>query len=94
MTKRVYGYKKSGESITDKTIEALVAEAEHGYEESQLKGARRGRGRPPLGETAKIVGSLRLDPALRKEAEVRASIEGVSVSELVRRALREYLHSA
>lgn len=94
MTKRVYGYKKTGEPITDGTIAAFVEEAERGYEPGQLKGARRGRGRPPLGDAAKVVGSLRLDVALRKEAEVRASSEGVSVSELVRRALREYLHTS
>jgi hypothetical protein len=94
MTKRIYGYTTSGEPITDKTIEVLVDEAEHGYETGQLEGARRGRGRPPLGDAAKVVGSLRLDPALRKEAEVRANAEGVSISELVRRALQQYLHSA
>lgn len=94
MTQRVYGFKKSGEPITDETIDAFVQEAERGYEQGKLKGARRGRGRPPLGDAAKVVGSLRLDPALREEAEVRASAEGVSVSELVRRALREYLHTS
>ena len=94
MTKRVYGYTKSGEPITDKTIEVFVEEVEQGYAPGQLDGARRGRGRPPLGDAAKVVGSLRLDPALRKEAEIRASAEGVSISELVRRALQQYLHSA
>ncbi len=94
MTKRVYGYKKTGEPITDETIASLVDEAERGYEPGQLEKARRGRGRPPHGDAVKVVGSLRIDPALRREAEVRASSEGVSVSELVRRALREYLHTS
>jgi hypothetical protein len=92
MTKKVYGYTKSGAPINDELIEKFVEEAEQGYENGQLQDRPRGRGRPPLGDAAKVVRSLRLDPTLRKEAESRASAEGVSVSELVRRALREYLH--
>jgi predicted HicB family RNase H-like nuclease len=92
MSEKVYGYTKSGKPIDDEMIEQFVEEAEQGYDVGQLIERRRGRGRPPLGDAAKVVGSLRLDPALREEAEVRASAEGVSVSELVRRALREYLH--
>lgn len=94
MAKRIYGHTKSGEPITDETIDSYVAEAENGYEPGQLKNVRRGRGRPPLGSDTKIVGSLRLEPELRNEAEVRAKAEGVSVSELIRRALREYLHTS
>jgi predicted HicB family RNase H-like nuclease len=92
MSEKVYGFTKSGKPIDDEMIEQFVEEAEQGYDVGQLMERRRGRGRPPLGDAVKVVGSLRLDPALRKEAEVRASAEGVSVSELVRRALREYLH--
>jgi predicted HicB family RNase H-like nuclease len=91
MSKKVYGYTSSGEPINEELIEQFVAEAEQGYEVDQFKERRRGRGRPPLGDAAKIVGSLRLDPALRQEAELRASQEGVSVSELLRRSLRVYL---
>jgi len=68
MTKRVYGFKKTGEPITDETIAVFVEEAERGYEPGQLNGARRGRGRPPLGDAGKVVESLRLDLALRKNA--------------------------
>lgn len=38
--------------------------------------------------------SLRLDPSLREAAAQRATAEGVTVSEVIRRALREYLHTA
>lgn len=92
MNEKVYGYTNSGQPINEEMIEQFVEGAEQGYDVGQLKDRRRGRGRPPLGDVAKIVGSLRLDPGLRKEAELRAKSEGVSVSELMRRALREYLH--
>ena len=94
MNEKVYGYKKSGEPINDEMIERFVEEADKGYDVDQLKNQPRGRGRPPLGDAAKVVGSLRLDPVLRKEAELRADSEGVSVSEILRRALQEYLHVA
>jgi predicted HicB family RNase H-like nuclease len=91
MKKKVYGYTSSGKPVNEEMIEQFVDEAEQGYEVDQFKESRRGRGRPPLGDAAKVVGSLRLDPALREEAELRASEEGISVSELLRRSLREYL---
>lgn len=91
MSEKVYGYTKSGKPIDNELIEQFVEEAEQGYDVGQLMDRPRGRGRPPLGDAAKVVGSLRLDPSLREQAEVRANAEGVSVSELVRRALREYL---
>ncbi|MCL4446010.1 MAG: ribbon-helix-helix domain-containing protein [Actinobacteria bacterium] len=94
MSKRIYGQTESGRPIDDELIDQLADEAERGYSASQLRGKRRGRGRPPLGERAKSVESVRLDPDLREETIERASEEGVSVSEIVRRALREYLRSA
>ncbi len=94
MNQRTYGHTKSGKPIDDKMIEELAAEAERGYESGQLKGRRRGPGRPPLGEAAKSVESVRLEPALRVETAERAAAEGVTVSEVIRRALREYLRSA
>lgn len=94
MSKRTYGNTKAGKPIDDEMIESFVDEAEHGYDSQQLRGKPRGRGRPPLGEAAKVVESVRLEPDLRAEAEERAAAEGVSTSELIRRALREYLRSA
>lgn len=94
MSDRSYGQTKSGTPITEQMIEKLADEAERGYEPDQLRGHRRGPGRPPLGEAAKSVESVRLEPALRAEAAQRASDEGVSISEVIRRALREYLRSA
>jgi len=93
MSERGYGHTKSGEPITDRMIEQLEEEAEHGYEPGQLR-SRRGPGRPPMGEAAKVVDSVRLEPALRAAAAQRAEEEGTTLSEVIRRALREYLRSA
>lgn len=94
MTKRIYGYGKSGGAITDESIEAFVLEAENGCSEEKLLTARRGRGRPRLGGDKKSVESVRLGSSLKSEAEQRAQAEGISVSEVIRRALEQYLHSA
>ena len=94
MSRRTYGHTKSGKPITDEMIEQLAGEAERGYESGQLQGRRRGPGRPPLGAAAKSVESVRLDPALQAEAALRAADEGITVSELIRRALRQYLRRA
>jgi hypothetical protein len=94
MSKRVYGNTRSGKPIDDATIEEMADEAERGYEPGQLHGRPRGRGRPPLGDAAKAVESVRLDPVLREETAQRAVDEGVTVSEIIRRALRQYLRSA
>ncbi len=94
MAKRIYGHTKSGKAIDDEMIEAFADEAERGFTAEQLRDRPRGRGRPPLGPAAKTVESVRLDPALRDEAARRAADEGISVSEVIRRALRAYLQSA
>lgn len=94
MTKRIYGHTRDGRPIDDAMIEQLADEAERGYDPEELISRRRGRGRPPLGALAKEVESVRLEPDLRDLAAQRAAEEGVSVSEIVRRALRHYLRSA
>ncbi len=94
MSKRTYGHTKAGKPIDEEMIESFVDEAERGYNAQQLRDKPRGRGRPPLGEAAKAVESVRLEPDLRAEVEERAAAEGVSTSELIRRALRNYLRSA
>ena len=45
---RVYGHTKSGEPITDETIEQFSDEAERGYDAGELTGRPRGHGRPPI----------------------------------------------
>ena len=94
MGERIYGHTKNGTPIDDEMVERMADEAERGFEPGSLAEKRRGRGRPPLGEAAKVVESVRLDPELQAEAQHRATEEGVTVSEIIRRALRDYLRSA
>jgi len=94
MSERTYGRTSTGKPIDDEMVEGLADEAERGYEPGQFEGHRRGPGRPPLGDAAKVVESVRLDPGLRVETAERAAVEGVTVSEIIRRALRQYLRSA
>lgn len=93
MSKKNYGHTETGKPITDEMIEDFAAVAERGYGPGELEGRRRGRGRPPLGPSAKAVESVRLEPALQAAAAQRADEDGVTVSEVMRRALREYLHT-
>ncbi len=94
MSEHTYGQTSTGDPVTDAMIGKFAEEAERGYEAGQLRGKRRGPGRPPLGTAAKTVESVRLDPALQADAARQAAAEGITVSEVIRRALREYLHSA
>ena len=82
------GHTESGEPITDEMIERFAEEAERGDEPGQVQGRRRGPGRPPLGHAARSVESVRLEPELRDEVARRARIEGLTVAELMRSALR------
>lgn len=94
MSEQIYGFTKSGKSIDDRLIQKLADEAEKGYELGQLQKRRLGPGRPALGEAAKSVESVRLDPDLQNETAQKAAAEGVTVSEVIRRALRQYLRNA
>jgi hypothetical protein len=81
-------------AISDAEIERLAAEAQAGYDVDALIARRGRRGRPTLGTTAASVESVRLDPELRTQLLQRASSEGSTPSEVIREALRRYLHAA
>ena len=91
--RRIHGHNKSGKPITDKDVEKLAAEAEAGYDVDALIARRNKRGRPPIGTAAASVESVRLDPELRRQLIERAQSEGTTPSELIREALRRYLHA-
>lgn len=84
---------RSGAKLTEKAIEALADEAEHGYD---LAGAKRVRiGRPALGDAgASPRVQVRVDPDLAQALQLRAQQEQRSVSEIARTALREYVERA
>lgn len=91
---RIYGHTRSGQPILDVDIETLAAEAEAGYDVDLLIARRPKRGRPALGSSAASVESVRLDPELRGELLERARSEGTTTSEIIREALRRFLHAA
>lgn len=90
----VHGHTRSGKPVTDETIDALAAEAETGYDPDNLIARRGRRGRPALGSAPASVESVRLDPELRDQLLARASAEGTTTSEVIREALRRFLHAA
>lgn len=89
-----HGHTKAGHEITDEFVEQLAAEAETGCDLDTLIVRRGKRGRPTLGASPASVESVRLDPELRQELLKRAESEGTTTSELIREALRRYLHAA
>ena len=93
MVEKIKPYRtKSGKVLADTDIEAMADEAERGYDIEQL--APRRRGRPLLGSAPAEVVPVRLDPALKGAIEARAATEHTSTSEIIRRALRDYLDVA
>jgi hypothetical protein len=62
-------------------------EAERGISERKL----RGRGRPPIGDEASSVYSVRLPDELVALVDERSAMDGVARGETIRRALIEYL---
>lgn len=86
--KKSYGRTKSGLEITDELIERYVAEAEEGLDLNKL----RPRGRPRMGAAPAKSFPVRLDPDLRAALDERAEHDGRPASEIVREALRRYLH--
>lgn len=87
---KTHGTRADGTPITDETIESLADEAERGYDVAKIV-RRRSAGRPAMGEAPASVESVRLDPELKRDLILRAADEHVSVSEVIRRALREYV---
>lgn len=81
----------NGRIVTDQEIEAMADEAETGYDLIKLK---RRPGRPTLGSTAAEVFPVRLEPELRAALEARATIDETTASDIVRNALRAFLHVA
>jgi hypothetical protein len=88
-----YGHRRDGTPITDADVDAIADEAERGYDVETLL-RRRSGGRPPLGSAAASVESVRLDPELKRALLIRAAQEHVSVSEVIRRAIGDYLRAS
>ena len=80
-----------GRPVTDTEIQALAEQAEAGIDTTTLK---RRPGRPTLGTAPADVFPVRLDPELRAALEQRAETDHTTASDIVRTALRTYLHVA
>lgn len=91
-TPKTHGTKADGTPITDEMVEEMADEAERGYDVDAL--LRRRGGRPAMGSAPSSVESVRLDPELKRDLLLRAARDGVSVSEAIRRALREYVKAS
>ena len=88
-----HGHKADGTPNTDEMVEAMVDEAERGYDVNEILRRRRG-GRPPMGSAASTVESVRLDPELKRDLLLRAAEEHITVSEAIRRAIGQYLRAS
>lgn len=83
----------SGRNLTDADIEAIADEVEEtSYDVEAIKSRRRGR--PPMGSGAAEVVPVRLDPELRAAVEERARADNTTTSDIIREALRRFLHVA
>ena len=75
----------------------MADEAERGYDVESIR--RRQGGRPSMGSAPSSVESVRLDPELKRVLLLRASEDGVKVSETIRvsktirEALRQYVQA-
>lgn len=79
--------------VTDELAERLADDAEAGYPPRQIHMRPTGRGRPRLakGEGPSPTVNARLDDDLADLLKRRADREGVHKSDIVRKALRDYL---
>jgi len=89
---KTHGTKADGTPITDEMVETMADEAERGYDVEKIR-HRRG-GRPPMGSAASSVESVRLDPELKRDLLLRAAEQHISVSEVIRRAIGQYLRAS
>ena len=90
---KTHGTRRDGTPVTDEVVNALADEAEGGYDVDDILRRRQG-GRPAMGSAPAEVESVRLDPELKRDLLLRAARDGISVSEVIRQALREYVKAS
>ncbi|MHB1488089.1 MAG: ribbon-helix-helix protein, CopG family [Acidimicrobiales bacterium] len=81
---------KNGETMDDDFWRRAGGRAEAGLNPSRL---HRRVGRPTLGEEPAGLTAVRLPPEVRRALDDRAAKEHTSTSEVIRRALEQYLAS-
>jgi hypothetical protein len=92
MTEKPNSYRTAtGRVLSDGDTERMADEvARNDFDVSAVKRRRR---RPPMGDRAADIVPVRVDPDLAAALDVRAEREHRTRSEVMRRALREYLAS-
>ncbi|MGA9598622.1 MAG: ribbon-helix-helix protein, CopG family [Acidimicrobiia bacterium] len=84
---------ESGHILTDDELDRLAVEVEEAdYDVDALKTRRRGR--PSMGSAPADVVPVRIDPELRAAIEARAETDHTTTSEIIREAIRRFLHVA
>lgn len=84
---------KTGRVLTDDDLDSIAAEVEvTDYDVQELKTRRRGR--PTMGAGPADVVPVRLDPELKAAIEARARADQMTISELIRAAIRRFLDVA
>jgi membrane protein len=92
---RAWAHSRWGRTpITGADVEVMAGEAGRGYHADTLFRRQPGGGRPAQGSAAAGAGPVRLDPELDRALLIRAAEEHVSVSEVVHRAIGEYLRAS
>ena len=81
----------SGRVLTNSEIAAMSDEVST-TEYNVVELSQRRRGRPSMGSAPAEVVPVRLDPELRRAVEERAGKDHTSTSDVIRSALRDYLH--
>lgn len=87
---------RSGVVLDDAAVDRIVAEVDSAVLAGRADFQFRGKGRPSLSGSAEPsphVG-FRVTPQLRRQAQELAQRQGVTVSELARQALEEYIAHA
>lgn len=80
-----------GRALSDDELDRLAADVEEtDYDVEVLKTRRRGR--PPMGSGPADVVPVRIDPELRAAIEARAVTDHTTTSEIIREAIRRFLH--
>ncbi len=83
----------TGRVLTDRDVDAIADEVERAsYDVEALRPRRRGR--PMMGTQPAEVVPVRIDPELRAAVDARGLAEHTTTSEIIREALRRYLHVA
>ena len=84
---------KSGRLLDDSDLDSISDEVESAtYDVKELKSRRRGR--PTMGSGPADVVPVRLEPELRDALQARANAENTTASDVIRRALKDFLHVA